>query len=197
MRVFAALTPPDEAVEDLVAFLEPRRRAGPELRWTAPAQWHVTLAFMATATPDTVDRMAETVTEAALGHPPVQLQLAGAGTFPDATGARVLWTAVNGDLDALARRVRGACNRAGGSPAGGAFHGHLTVARFRRPTEATRWVRVLDGYAGPPWVAREVNLVISHPGEGRGRSRVHELFATAPLTGLRCPQQDSNLRPRD
>ena len=195
MRVFVALTPPDEAVEDLVAFLEPRRRAGPDLRWTDPGRWHVTLAFMATVTTDVLDRIAETVTEAASGHPPVQLRLAGAGTFPDVTGARVLWTAVDGDLDAFARRVRGACNRAGGAPAGGAFHGHLTVARFRRPTEATRWVRVLDGYAGPSWVAREVHLVVSHPGDGHGR--VHELFATAPLSGVECPQQDSNLRPRD
>lgn len=197
MRVFAALTVPDEAVEDLVDFLEPRRQAGPGLRWTDPAQWHITLAFMALVPPGALDQIAESVGEAVAGHPPVRLRLAGAGTFPDVTGARVLWTAVEGDLDALVRRVRGACNRAGGSPSGGTFHGHLTVARFRRPTEATRWVRVLEGYAGPAWAAREVNLVVSHPGGGPGRSRVHELFATAPLTGVRCPQQDSNLRPRD
>ena len=44
--MFAALVPPDDVVEDLDAFLEPRREvAGP--RWSPPPQWHVTLAFAA------------------------------------------------------------------------------------------------------------------------------------------------------
>ena len=43
--MFVALVPPAEAVEDLDAFLEPRREAGRDLRWSAPEQVHVTLAF--------------------------------------------------------------------------------------------------------------------------------------------------------
>ena len=46
MRLFAAVVPPPEAIEDLAAFLEPREEAGPDLRWTTPEQWHLTLAFM-------------------------------------------------------------------------------------------------------------------------------------------------------
>lgn len=183
MRLFAALTPSAAAVEHLTAFLEPRQDAGPDLRWTDPEQWHVTLAFMAAVPERAVEDVERAVAEVAATHPPVELRLAGSGAFPYVAEARVLWTGVSGELDPLARRVRDACSHAGGAPQGGRFHAHLTLARFRRPTEATRWVRVLDGYAGPPWTTREISLISSHLGEGRrGRPR-HEVVGTAPLTG--------------
>ena len=183
MRMFAALTPPDDAVEDLATFLEPRHLVGDDVRWTDPDQWHVTLAFMAAVPDRAVDGVADAVAEVATGHPGIGARLAGAGTFPHPAAARVLWTGVEGDLAALARRVRGACNHAGGAPLGGPFHPHVTVGRFRRPVEATRWLRVLDGYAGPRWTAREVTLVASHLGEGRGRRPRHEVLARIPLDG--------------
>jgi 2'-5' RNA ligase len=183
MRMFAALPPPPEVVADLADFLEPRRSAGEDLRWTDPGQWHITLAFMASVPDRAVDDVAEAVAEAALDHPTVRLRLAGAGTFPHPAAARVLWTGVDADLAALARRVRGACSRAGGAPEGGRFVAHVTVARFRRPVEATRWVRVLEGYAGPAWTAGEVTLLASHLGEGRGRRPRYEVLSTAALNG--------------
>ena len=58
MRLFAAVIPPDEVVEDLDAFLAPRREAGP-FRWTLPEQWHLTLAFM----PDVEERRLDDLVE--------------------------------------------------------------------------------------------------------------------------------------
>ena len=46
MRLFVALMPPPEAIEDLDTFLEPRRAAG-DFRWATPEQFHLTLAFLA------------------------------------------------------------------------------------------------------------------------------------------------------
>ena len=46
----------------------------------------------------------------------------------------------------------------------------------------TRWVRLLDGYAGPPWRADRIELVESFLGQGpRGRPR-YETVDTFPLT---------------
>lgn len=183
MRLFAALTPPDDAVDDLATFLEPRHQVGDDVRWTDPDQWHVTLAFMAAVPDRVVEAVTQAVAEVATAHPSIDVRLTGAGAFPHPGDARVLWMGVEGDLAALARRVRGACNHAGGAPQGGAFHPHVTVGRFRRPVEATRWLRVLDGYAGPAWTAHEVTLVASHLGEGRGRRPRHEVLARIALGG--------------
>ena len=58
----------------------------------------------------------------------------------------------------------------------------MTVARLRHPAEVSRWVRLLDGYAGPSWTADTVHLVESYLGEGpRGRPR-YETVDTFPLT---------------
>ncbi|MGH3783890.1 MAG: 2'-5' RNA ligase family protein [Pseudonocardiaceae bacterium] len=46
MRLFVALTPPDEVVEALRVCTHELRECAPELRWTRPEQWHVTLAFL-------------------------------------------------------------------------------------------------------------------------------------------------------
>jgi RNA 2',3'-cyclic 3'-phosphodiesterase len=184
--MFVAVVPPVEAVEDLAEFVAPRQEAGADLRWTDEDQWHVTVAFMADVPERAVDEVVDGVADAVSSRSPLGLRCTGAGAFPHAGAARVLWTGLDGDLTglaALARGVRRACSHGGGSPDGGPFHPHVTLARTRRPLEATRWVRVLDGYAGPAWAATEVTVFASHLGEGRGRRPRHEVVATAQLGG--------------
>ena len=64
MRLFVALMPPPEAIEDLDAFLEPRRAAG-EFRWATPEQFHLTLAFLAKVEDRHLDELAERLGRAA------------------------------------------------------------------------------------------------------------------------------------
>ncbi len=146
MRLFVALEPPVPVVEHLDDFLDARRDAGTELRWSPPAQWHVTLAFMGAAPERVVEDLVEEVGSVAARTARVGLGLAGGGCFPDVTRARVLFArVVGGDLVApLARSVRAACSVVGAAPEGGPFRAHITLGRFARPADATRWVRVLD-----------------------------------------------------
>ncbi|HEY7718133.1 MAG TPA: RNA 2',3'-cyclic phosphodiesterase [Pedococcus sp.] len=212
MRLFVALVPPEEALEHLAAFVEPRRDAGGPLRWTDPAQWHLTLAFMGHAPERVLDDLHVRLARVCSRHAPLPLRFAGGGTFPAPYAARVVWAGVEHEGDGLrhlARGIRGVCAKAGAAPEGGPFRPHLTLARCRRPVEATRWLRVLEGYAGPAWTASEATLVASHLGEGRGGRPRHEPLASFPLGRVaapapgddgdrpRRPRQDSNLRPRD
>lgn len=183
--MFVALVPPAEALEHLEEFLTPRQEAGPDLRWTAPEQWHLTLAFMAEVAERRLDDLAERLTRAAARRTPFGARVVGAGAFPDAARAKVLYAGVETDdgveLARLATGVRAAANRAGAVPDGGRFHPHLTLARTRRPTEVTRWLRVLAAYAGPPWSAEEITLVASHLGEGPRRRPRYEVVGAFPL----------------
>ena len=65
MRMFVAVVPPEGAVQDLEAFLGPRREAGPELRWAATEQWHLTLAFMPDVSSRHFDELVERLGRAA------------------------------------------------------------------------------------------------------------------------------------
>jgi 2'-5' RNA ligase len=185
MRVFVAVDPPAEVVDDLDAFLDARRDAGDGLRWTPPSQWHLTLAFMAAAPERVVEDLVGHLGEAVERRAPVGLAIGGGGCFPDVSRARVLWAGVQGGtaLAPLARSVRSACAVVGAAPEGGPFRAHLTLARIPRPRDATRWLRVLEAYAGPPWSATEVAVVASHLPRERGHRPRHEVLARLPLGG--------------
>ena len=186
MRMFVALPLPEAVTEDLAEFLEPRQEAGPDLRWTAPEQWHLTLAFLAEVADRHTDELFERLERAASRRNPLVLRIAGAGAFPHVAVAKVLWAGVEHegeDLTRLAGGVRAAAGKSGIRMDGSRFHPHLTLARVGRPTDATRWLRVLEPYAGPSWQAREVALIASHLGQGpHGRSRheVRETFQLGP-----------------
>ncbi|MFC7487948.1 RNA 2',3'-cyclic phosphodiesterase [Knoellia sp. CPCC 206453] len=174
--MFAAVVPPPSAHADLESFVEARREVQSELRWTPPHLWHVTLAFMAEVPEHLVDATIEAIADVSGGRSPIPLQLHGAGVFPSPDQARVVWMDVLSgadeglaELEALALGVRRAVGRVGASPAAGDYRPHLTLARSRRPFEATHWLRVMDAYAGPSWIADQVTVFVSHRGEGRGR----------------------------
>lgn len=177
MRMFVALTPPDEAVEHLDEFLAVRREAAP-FRWSLPEHVHVTLAFLAEVPERNLDDLVERLARAARRRTAFPTRIAGGGAFPNAARARVIWAGLDvdetGGTEArrMATGARAAASKAGIEVAGQRFRAHLTVARLARPAEVSRWVRLLDAYAGPDWVADRIDLVASYLGQGpRGRPR--------------------------
>jgi len=186
-RMFVAVVPPPQAVEHLDEFLDVRRDAG-ELRWVVAEQFHLTLSFLADVPDRKRDDLVERLERAATRRTAFGTRLLGGGAFPNAARARVIWAGL--DLDETARTeagrlatgCRAAASRAGVAVDGARFKPHLTVARVKRPHDVTRWVRLLEAYAGPTWTVEEVTLVESFLGQGpRGRPR-HEIVDTFPLT---------------
>jgi RNA 2',3'-cyclic 3'-phosphodiesterase len=188
LRVFAAVVPPEEAVEHLEAFLEPRRDSAPDFRWTLPEQLHITLAFMASVREDQVDDYVDRFADGLARTPVPVLRLAGPLTFPDAAATRALATGVVAEsegadvvLERIAGRARNAAVNVGIEVDGGRFRPHCTIARLRRPEDTTNWVRLLETYTGPEWPVIEVAVIASHLGEGPGKRPRYETLAELPL----------------
>jgi 2'-5' RNA ligase len=179
VRLFVALTPPPDAVSEL------REAAAavsglPALRWTRPDQWHLTLAFLGEVDDQALLDLAERLGRAAARHGPLTLALQGAGRF----GNRVLWTRVNGDVEALRRlaaSVRAAARRARLAVEDRPYRPHLTLARGREGADLRPAVDALDGFTGSPWTAAELNLVRSWLGSGPERTALHEVLMSWPL----------------
>lgn len=151
---------PDTATLDVLSALP--RPDLPGVRWTRPGQWHVTLRFLGDADAgDVVPRL-----EGALeGCAPADAVMGPACTL---LGRNVLQVPVAG-LDRLAGAVVDATTDLGRPPRPGRFHGHLTLARGRRPGD----LRSLVGRpATSSWPASEVTLVSSVPGRGGSRYEV-------------------------
>ena len=177
VRMFVAVVPPQEAVDHLEGFLEPRRAAA-AFRWATPEQSHVTLAFLASVDDRHLDELVERLGRAAARRTAFETRVAGGGAFPDAGRARVVWAGLELDeqgrteLDRMATGARAAASRTGIPVEGKRFRPHITLARLGRPEEVSNWVRLLDAYAGPPWTVDRLTLVASYLGEGpRGRPR--------------------------
>jgi 2'-5' RNA ligase len=177
MRLFVAVVPPIDVVEDLSEFVEPRREHPDEdIRWAADEHWHITLAFLGEVPDWKTDELGERLERAAKRQKPFELQLRGAGAFPGVPDARVLYAGVRDDTESLkhlSMTTKAAANRAGVTVEGRKFTPHVTLARLRRPLDATRWVRIFDVYDGPSWTAGSLQLIESRLGEGPGHSAAY------------------------
>ncbi|PUA82931.1 RNA 2',3'-cyclic phosphodiesterase [Nocardioides currus] len=185
-RMFVAVIPPEEAVEDLDDFLSVRRSAAAasdgRWRWAPSHSFHVTLAFAAHVPEQAFESLCERLESAAGKHAAYDTRIVGGGAFPDPDRAKVLVAGLEGSFDDLAAASRRAASTAGVAVDGQRFRAHVTLARLGRPANVTRWVRLLDTYAGPTWQVSEMALVESHLGEGPRRGPRHEVRATFPLS---------------
>ena len=176
-RMFVAVLPPEEVVEELDQLLAVRRDTDPRLRWTRPDGWHLTTAFMANV-PD-VERLEESLAEAAEESAPFRLRVAGGLTFPHPVAARILALGVTDGADEFAQlsaKTKYAANRAGAEPDGARFVGHLTLARANRGIQATKWLGALDSFPGWSFDVDELALIQSH-----GTGKRYETAARFPL----------------
>ncbi|MER6157390.1 RNA 2',3'-cyclic phosphodiesterase [Streptomyces sp. NPDC001868] len=165
MRLFAAVLPPDEVVDELGLVIgELKGLVGAErLRWTVPAGWHFTLAFYGEVDEDVVPELSRRLERAAGRSGPFPLAVRGGGQFGH---GRALWAGAEGGLGALrllADRAEAAARKAG-VPMGEhrRYTPHLTVARSREDLDVRPYVAVLNSFAGRTWTVADLALVRSN-----------------------------------
>jgi RNA 2',3'-cyclic 3'-phosphodiesterase len=165
VRLFAALIPPENVFDEIDRAFAPYRDGPAGLRWTRRDTWHVTLAFYGEVDDRTVTRLLPRLERAAGRHPRRELAFSGAGAFPRASAAHVLWTGTRTDLRRLSDSCVAAARREGVDMSRSLrFHPHLTLARCRDPLDLRPMIEALEAYEGTPWTADEVHLVRSHLG---------------------------------
>lgn len=173
-RAFVAVRPP-EAVLDAIAGRVgaagaamatrvgttppgPDRAAG--ARWAPREQWHVTLQFLGAVRhlAPVVDALAV----AAAAGSPFNFRVGGAGAFPGARRAKVIWLgAAEGaePMQALAASVGAALDPVGYPAEGRPFRAHLTLARLREAGDVRPVMAALGSDpVGPAWAVDEVVL---------------------------------------
>jgi 2'-5' RNA ligase len=114
------------------------RDAGVDLRWVAPINYHVTLAFLGWTGVEAIGPVCDALAAAVAGANRTSFRTARLGAFPALDQASVLWAGIEdgGALGGLARSI-GAAVAGLGFEGGGrdrqAFHPHVTLARLRTP----------------------------------------------------------------
>jgi 2'-5' RNA ligase len=185
MRLFVAIVPPPEALAELAETVAGLRLARPELRWTVPADWHLTLAFLGEVAERVRPELATRLERAASRHSVQDLAVAGGGAFPRPARASVVWAGIRSgrELAPLAASLAAGARRAGAPPPdeGRRYRPHLTLARCREPADVRELTEALAGFAGRAFTAGEVELIRSNP----GRAPRYEQLGRWPLRARR------------
>lgn len=189
MRLFVAVYPSQEALDDLAAYIDesPLAHFGSQnqvnVRLTARGLWHVTLAFLGEVPTERVDEVAAAI--GAVPGAPARLRVGGGGKFGRGRFT-ILWAGLRGDverLNAVAKAVRSQLKRARVQYDRKPFRPHLTIARpgDRAPAAITAAdVERLAAYDGPDWTCDEVCLVSSDLGPQPRHEIIERFKITQP-----------------
>ncbi|MBT3154799.1 RNA 2',3'-cyclic phosphodiesterase [Streptomyces sp. CHD11] len=164
MRLFAAVLPPEDVVQELADVVGRLRKlpGADGMRWTGRAGWHFTLAFYGEVDDGLVPELTDRLARAAARTHPFELALHGGGQFGH---GRALWAGAAGDLRTmrlLAGRAGAAARKAGvGREDHRRYRAHLTVARSRDAVDVRPYLDALHGFRGRPWTVDELVLVLS------------------------------------
>lgn len=182
LRLFVALPVPDHVRVLATAAVAPARDLAPDLTWTRPDGWHVTLAYVGDVPAAAEPAIARAVADAAAATAPIDLRLGAAGRF----GRHALWLAVRDDpagaVAALGVAVQAALLADGLPVDERPVRPHLTLARGARGRGAAVDDRVVDAFESVEvgWSADAVDLVASVRGDGPAR---YPTRSTWPLLG--------------
>lgn len=176
MRAFVAVELPPHVRSTVQTAVAPVRESHPELAWTRPERWHLTLTFLAELPEDRVPELVERLQRAASRTEPFEVGIDGAARF----GQRIVHGRVSGEravLRRLAERTAAAGRRCGLDVPDARYRPHVTLARARRPTDLQPVVESL-GPLRASWSVDHVVLVRStlgvHPS--------HDVLAQIPFT---------------
>ena len=189
-RLFVAVPLPPEAVADCAALVDVVRSGplGKVPRWVHVPNLHLTVRFLGATPAARVEAVAAAVDAALAGVRAFDVELAGAGAFPDARRPRTLWLGIRrgtDELGAMARALDGALTPLGWPPEDRPYRPHLTVARLDAAPRADGVAIALAlDEAARGWQtafrAREAVLFRSHMGGGPAR---HERLLEHELAG--------------
>src|SRR5438094_10670815 len=127
-RLFVAIDLPD-SIRQLLAGLDPHIRG---VRWTDPAQMHLTLGFFDDVPVDVDSALSEKLSAIQFGA--FFLPIAGIGTFSAKGAPKIIWIGVGNahpHLFQIHKRMQEAALAAGIDPELRPWHPHITIARCR------------------------------------------------------------------
>jgi len=167
MRVFSALFPPDEVVEDLTRVMAPWRRRFPDLEWTPPQLWHMRLSSFGNPSHADVSRLSRVLDVFAREHSPFQVRIDGAGATPELTDGETLYAKLDTPDDALLDLYLGAIaavQNFGWVLDRRSFTPTFPLARSADPVDFTELAELVSEYQSKIWDVTSFATVWARPG---------------------------------
>jgi RNA 2',3'-cyclic 3'-phosphodiesterase len=187
VRAFVAVAIDDAARGRLADAQERLRKRGVRIGWVAPANIHVTLAFLGDIPPAQADAVSAVLDGAAARTAPFAMAVAGLGWFGSRRAPRVVWAGVTAGADALVRlqaRVAAGLGGLGLPLEARPFTPHLTLARVRPGQDSAGLADLLDDFRDAVFGTVAADRVLLMRSELQPRGPVYAVLHAAALTGV-------------
>jgi len=133
IRAFIAVEISPTTTARIVSAIADLKLKFPDIRWVAPANFHLTLKFLGNIEGIQVNALGDALEVAITPFPRCTINAKGLGVFPGLKQPKVLWVGFIGDeLTRLAVRVDTALLELGFPPEPRGFSAHLTIGRWRQ-----------------------------------------------------------------
>lgn len=130
-RLFVGVRLSSQSTNALALATAELAKRAPQLRFTSPTTYHVTLKYLGWTQPEVVEAVADAMIEATAGVPRFAFRVRGVGAFPSLASANVLYAALEAQpaLADLAGRLDRALHALGFPLETRTFTPHVTIAR--------------------------------------------------------------------
>lgn len=164
------------------------RLSGTEAKvtWVKPHLLHLTLKFLGDVDLLDIPPVSAAVTEAVADLPPFEIEVRGAGAFPNAARPRTIWLGVNqgqGEMVELHDRVEHALSGMGFRRELRRFRPHLTIGRVRGAQAIGELGELVSQHADFSGGISSVDELVVMSSELEREGPVYEPLAIAPLDG--------------
>jgi RNA 2',3'-cyclic 3'-phosphodiesterase len=186
MRLFLGIDVGTEARRALALAIETLRRRAPNAKWVPPENLHATLAFLGGIEDQRLEALRSAIQEVASRHPAVRLRLAGGGAFGTKKRPRVLFAALEGDVEPLARAhadLETAMQPFGYQPEKRPYHPHVTLARARDPRGDAALAGCVEPLGALEPVRVHVREIVLYQSRLSRSGARYEALHRAPLAG--------------
>ncbi|NQT12237.1 MAG: RNA 2',3'-cyclic phosphodiesterase [Planctomycetes bacterium] len=175
IRTFVAVKLDSAVCANAAELIEEFRSAGADARWVDPENLHVTLKFLGDVDAREVHEVCRAVEDAVGEATPFELEIRGAGAFPNAERPRTVWLGVGAgaqEMVALNRQIEPPLEKLGYRREARRYQPHLTIGRVRR---------------GGPGMLELAALLGEHADFEVGRTRVREVIVFSSELGRSGP----------
>ncbi len=179
LRTFLAVEINSAVRQRAEQLIDQLRAVRADVKWVEAPNLHLTLKFLGEVATQEIPRVCEAVRQGAAPVAPFELEVRGAGAFPNTRRPRTLWLGVGSgqeEIVTLHDQVEEPLRKLGFRPEHRRHHPHLTVGRIRR---------------GGPGVAELGKLLEQHADYLAGRLNVAQVVLFSSQLGPGGPTYEA------
>jgi len=163
MRVFIALTLPQETKVALGAAVTRLAPAAVDVAWCNAGQFHLTLAFLGEIAPSLLPHLSMAMTRVCEALPAVPCHICGLGFFGNRRNPKTIWAGVSlsPEMETLHRELWKELKRFGFSTDEDMFYPHITLGRCKERARNQALTRAMDADTEThfgKWMATDITL---------------------------------------